>query len=54
MRILEILLDVLSYAFRNAKLTPDTTPKRQAKFGSAKDLIKMTEDFDAPDSYPIL
>jgi hypothetical protein len=30
------------------KLVPVTTPKRQAKFGSAKGLIKMTEDFDAP------
>lgn len=48
MRLLEILLDVLSYALRNAKLVPDTTQKRQAKFGSAKGLIKMTKDFDAP------
>jgi antitoxin (DNA-binding transcriptional repressor) of toxin-antitoxin stability system len=33
---------------QSVTLVPDTTPKRQAKFGSAKGLIKMTEDFDAP------
>ncbi|NBD35354.1 MAG: hypothetical protein GVY30_05080 [Chloroflexi bacterium] len=42
------ILDILYYAFRSMKLVPVTTPKRQAKFGSAKGLIKMTEDFDAP------
>jgi prevent-host-death family protein len=30
------------------KLVPVATPKPKALFGSAKDLISMSEDFDAP------
>lgn len=31
-----------------AKLIPFTNPKKQRKFGSAKGLIKIHEDFDEP------
>ena len=31
-----------------AKLIPFTKPKKQRKFGSARDLIKISEDFDEP------
>lgn len=30
------------------KLTPVSRPRRQRKFGSAKGLIAMAEDFDGP------
>ena len=34
--------------YPSVQLTPTTTPKPRPKFGSAKGLIKINDDFDEP------